>query len=141
MGKKKKKRTNPNKQPVTKASFDKSFDRGRLAGVQEDSALTIMTLCDKFGWEPEQPDPCPWCKKEFVVMTDSRHVERPQNVVFCPVCGRRKDGRDDKSIIAFWKAKESLAADVNSGRIKLKEIHEVLGEEYKCEIVQEGGDI
>lgn len=134
MSKRDYKRVNPYRRPATEADVNRARREGHDLGTREAYSLACMTLMDKFGWHPEQPEPCEYCARQWAAVDPDTGILEPREAKFCPECGRPTDGRDNASLIAFWAEIESLATQINLGKVKFKDVKEVLGTEYEVEV-------
>lgn len=125
---------NPYRRPATEADVLRARREGHELGTREAYSVVFMILMDKFGWLPEQPEPCEWCERQWAAVNpDTGYMEHCE-AEFCPVCGRPTSGRDNASLIALWAEIESLVGQINSGEVKLKDVADVLQGEYEVQV-------
>lgn len=135
MAKREYKRVNPYRRPATEADVNRARREGHDQGTREAYSLVCMILMDKFGWHPEQPEPCEYCERQWAAVDPDTGRLEHREAKFCPECGRPIDGRDNASLIALWAEIESLATQINLGKVKMKDVNEVLGTEYEVEVI------
>lgn len=128
------KRLNPYRRPATEADVNRARREGHDLGTREAYSVIFMLLMDKFGWHPEQPEPCEWCKCQWAAVNPDTGYLEHREAKFCPECGRPIDGRDNASLIALWAEAESLATQINLGKVRLKDVNEVLESEYEVQV-------
>lgn len=135
MSKKTYKRVNPYRRPATEADVNRARNEGHDLGTREAYSVVFMLLMDKFGWHPEQSEPCEYCERQWATINPYSGFIEHREAKFCPECGRPIDGRDNASLIALWAEIESLTTQINLGKVRLKDVNEVLETEYEVKVI------